>query len=62
MIMNIKKKSGILIDEKYIDVNGNVIVKNECADDYYSIAFENEDIKSVLTKEQFESMEYKIGE
>lgn len=54
--------NGILINEKYIDVNGNVIVKNECDDDYYSIAFKNEDIKSILTKEQFSQMEYRIGE
>ena len=54
--------NGTPINEKYINVNGNVIVKNECDDDYYSIAFENKDIKSIVTKEQFESMEYKVVE
>ena len=52
--------NGIHITEKYIDVFQEVVVKRECDDDYYSIAFKNRDIETVVTKEQFKQMEYRV--
>ena len=36
--------------------------KEDYNDPYFSYYFEEEDIKSIVTKEQFESMKYKVGE
>ncbi len=52
--------NGRKIEDKYKDRNGNLIVREDCGDSYYDSIFENKNIKSVVTKEQFENMEYKI--
>lgn len=67
------KSSTNIIDliEKYDLVNGHLVIykmyENEkdiptivkCVGDYY---FKEKDIKSILTKEMFEKMKYRIGE
>lgn len=69
----ISKASYNIIDliERFDLVNGHLVIckmyENEkniptivkCVGDYY---FEEEDIKSILTKEQFEGMSYKVGD
>ena len=54
--------NGYKINNKYITVEGEVIVKDECMDDYYSTSFNNKMIESIVTKEQFENDKYKVGE
>ena len=69
---NIKKSSSNIIDlievGDYVngyrvdDINENLIY---CCEDFvedYCVIFEKEDIKSILTKEQFSQMQYKVGE
>ena len=48
------------IGSKYIEIDFNVKNDNEhwCED----ITLQNPDIKSIVTKEQFESMSYKVGD
>ena len=69
----VEKSSPNIIDliEKFDLVNGHLVICKmyedekdiptiiKCVGDYY---FKEEDIKSIVTKEQFESMEYRIGE
>ena len=69
----IKKSSSNIIDliKRFDLVNGHLVIckmyENEkniptivkCVGEYY---FKEEDIKSIVTKEQFESMEYKVKE
>ena len=72
-IEDIIKSSPNIIDliEKFDLVNGHLVIckmyENEkdiptivkCVGDYY---FKEEDIKSIVTKEQFESMKYEVGD
>ena len=50
----------------YIDepnkYNSKRILNYEEPEDYVLRTFDNEDIKSIVTKEMFEQMEYKVGE
>lgn len=69
----VEKSSPNIIDliERFDIVNGHLVIckmyENEkdiptivkCVGDYY---FKEEDIKSIVTKEAFESMEYKVGD
>ena len=52
--------NGVYISDKYIDAFQEWVVKRECDDDYYSIAFKNRDIETVVTKEKFEQMKYRV--
>ena len=69
-LKNIIKSSPNIIDLIEVGdyVNGYKVLKNFLEDGGNIILFENglcatnEDIKSILTKEQFESMEYRLGE
>ena len=69
-LKNIIKSSPNIIDLIEVGdyVNGYKVLKNCLEDGGNIILFENglcatnEDIKSILTKEQFESMEYRLGE
>ena len=55
--------NGIKIETKYYsNVNQEWIVAEDCGDDYYDCKFTNENIKTVVTKEQMKQMEYKINE
>lgn len=54
--------NGIRIEEKYKNVDGNWVVGEDCGDSYYDAKFENEDIKSIVTKEMFSNISYKVGE
>ncbi len=42
--------------------NSKRILNYEEPEDYVLRTFDNEDIKSIVTKEMFEQMEYKVGE
>ena len=55
--------NGRKIETKYYcNVNQEWIVAEDCGDEYYDCKFANENIKTVVTKEQFEVMQYKVGE
>lgn len=62
----IVKSSPNIIDliEENDYVNGHLVIKRHndlMLEDTFDLV-EDEDIKSIVTKEQFESMEYRIGE
>ena len=46
--------------EKWVWVEQMEDTDNKYGDDY--VGYNNEQIKSIVTKEQFESMEYRVGE
>lgn len=48
-----------LLNNKYITINDKTYYKHECDD---MINYYIESIESIVTKEQFESMSYKVGE
>lgn len=54
--------NGILIETKYEDYNGKWIIGEDCGDSFYDRQFEEKDIKSIVTKEQFKSIMYEVGE
>ena len=49
--------NGIIVDSVDKDENGHVFYMQN----YELPAFDLENIKSIVTKEQFEAMEYKVG-
>ena len=53
-------EEGIYNNEVFIG-NGRKYVSENCGDSYYDRAYFNEDIESVVTKEQFERMKYTVG-
>lgn len=47
--------------EEISSEDGRKYVGENCGDSYYDCVYFNEDIKSVVTKEQFENMKYIVG-
>lgn len=52
--------NGVLIEKKYKGVDGEIIIAEDCGDPYYDCVFCNKDIKTIVTKEQFENMKYEV--
>ena len=52
----------IEIDNKSKDIFNKYLLVEETDYDNYNISYSNNDIKSIVTKECFESMEYKVKE
>jgi hypothetical protein len=52
----------IEIDNKSKDIFNKYLLVEETDYDNCNISYSNNDIKSIVTKEQFESMEYKVKE
>lgn len=52
----------IEIDNKSKDIFNKYLLVEETDYDNCNISYSNNDIKSIVTKEQFEAMEYKVKE
>ena len=54
--------NGVLINDIYVYPTIGKVVGYRNSEDLWEDDFKNNEIKSIVTKEAFESMEYKIGE